>query len=260
MKLLKYFNLIFNPIKTVSYIDGYYHQIEQIIYDKRKDVALKINLINLVLLIKCFHYFYIGFEGSLTLIERVLVKSILFLKKIEIKNSVFQQHFDAIYALCPRASFNFQGAWHLPMMIYYYENLFLKIHIKLIQAVHEVLVKKHTSFFLSTRYRNQNVVSYIRQFYYLVANVVNSLVFSNSKRFFSGFQKLTFLFARSGAPFHSWPFCLSNLPKSSLPFATVQQFSINLLLYCAPRLRRWPLVLPVRPGSSADHQLLLLVR
>ena len=80
MKLLKYFNLIFNPIKTVSYIDGYYHQIEQIIYDKRKDVALKINLINLVLFIKCFHYFYIGFEGSLTLIERVLVKSILLLR------------------------------------------------------------------------------------------------------------------------------------------------------------------------------------
>ncbi len=66
------------------------------------------------------------------------------------------------------------------MAIYFYNNLFLKIHFKLIKSVHKVLVKKNTAFFLSSRFRNKNVISQIRKLYFLVANVVNSLVFSTS--------------------------------------------------------------------------------
>ena len=72
--LLSYFNFIFNPIRTVNYINHYFHQIEQIIVYKRKDFILKIKLINLVLFLKGLHYTYLGFEHSLNYIERILVQ------------------------------------------------------------------------------------------------------------------------------------------------------------------------------------------
>ena len=76
--LLQYINFIFNPIRTVDYINNYFHQIEQIILYKRKDLILKIKLINLVLFLKGLHYVYIGFEDSLNYIERILVLFVWF--------------------------------------------------------------------------------------------------------------------------------------------------------------------------------------
>ncbi len=78
--LRQYFDFIFNPIRTVDYINHYFYQIEQIIYYKRRDLILKIKLINVVLFLKGLHYTYIGFENSLNFIERILVTFFLFCK------------------------------------------------------------------------------------------------------------------------------------------------------------------------------------
>ncbi len=68
-----YLNLIFNPFKGVNYFDGYFYHVEQIRYHKRFDLILQIKFLIVILLLKGFHYSYIGYQNSLTYIERILV-------------------------------------------------------------------------------------------------------------------------------------------------------------------------------------------
>lgn len=66
-------------------------------------------------------------------------------------------------------------------MIYFYYNLFFKIHFNLLKSAHSVLVNKDTSFFLSNRCKNVNIIKQTKKLYLVVANLTNSLVFSTSK-------------------------------------------------------------------------------
>lgn len=159
---LWYLNLIFNPLKGLVYIGDYFRVLGEIHFQGNVKLLQKIRLIQWILFLKGIHYLYLGIDRTHSQLERVL-------------------YFDGFYFLLPRASFSWHGAIHIPMMLYFYENLFKRVHVNLILMLDNVLIKERSDFFLSSKYQHKDIVKYLQKFYYIIANIINSLVFSNSK-------------------------------------------------------------------------------